>query len=135
MNPQDDSKNLSEIVMDNSFLIAIVAAGAVILSAGLDPFHSEMLQALGGAFIIAGSVGIYMMLATRRVVRSLHKRFDALDDTLKTHTEILKEIASSQKEMASSQKEMASSQNQNHGELMGVMTRVISSLEKIEKKL
>ncbi len=91
--------------------------------------------ALGGAFIIAGSVGIYMMLATRRVVRSLHKRFDALDDTLKTHTEILKEIASSQKEMASSQKEMASSQNQNHGEMMGVMTRMISSLEMIEKKL
>ena len=84
--------------------------------------------ALGGAFIIAGSVGIYMMLATRRVVRSLHKRFDALDDTLKTHTEILKEIASSQKEMASSQ-------NQNHGEMMGVMTRMISSLEMIEKKL
>ncbi len=128
MNPQDDSRRFREIVMDNSFLIAIVATGGVILSAGLDPFRSEMLQALGGAFIIAGSVGIYMMLATRRVVRSLHNRFDALDDALKTHTEILKE-------MASSQKEMASSQNQNHSEMIGVMTRVISSLERIEKKL
>ena len=68
--------------MDNSFLIVMAAAGIVVVSVEPDPF-TEMLQALEGTFVITGFVGIYAMPATRWVVRSLHKRFDAPDNTLK----------------------------------------------------
>ena len=81
---------MSEIIRDNAFLFAIVGAGAAIVMLGSTPPHSEMLQALGAAFIIAGAVGIYMMLATRQVARKLHERFNEQND-------ILKEIASSLK--------------------------------------
>ena len=65
--------NMSDAIRDNVFLFAIVAAGIVIVGIGIAPQHAEMLQVLGVAFIIAGAVGIYMMLATRQVAKKLHE--------------------------------------------------------------
>ena len=135
-------KDIGYILQDNAVLFAIVVTGAAILATGSISPHSEMLQALGAAFIIAGSVGIYMMLATRQVAKNLHKQFNNQNKILEMHTEILKDIASSQKDIASSQKDIASSQkdiassqkdiassqNQNHSEMIDV-------LKKIENKL
>ncbi len=90
---------------------------------------------IGTAFIIAGGVGIYMMLATRQVAKKLHQRFNEQNDLLKRldessgkQTDVLKMMDGSLKEIASSQKEIASSQKQNHTEMIDV-------LKKIENKL
>ncbi len=135
-------KDMSDILRDNAFLFGITIVGGIILGIGYAPPYYDMLVALGAAFIIAGGVGIYMMLATRQVAKKLHQRFNEQNDLLKRldessgkQTDILKmmdgslkEIASSQKEIASSQKEIASSQTQNHTEMIDV-------LKKIENKL
>ena len=72
---------MSDILMDNALLFAIVAAGIVIAGIGTVLPHSEMLQALGAAFI-AGAVGIYMMLATRQVAKKPHERFNEQNEIL-----------------------------------------------------
>ncbi len=100
---------MQDAIRDNAFLFAIVAGGIVILGFGYVPPHSEMLIALGAAFIIAGTVGIYMMLATRQVAKKLHERFNEQNSILK---------------------EMASSQKQNHSEMMGVLKSISNTLEK-----
>ncbi len=123
--------------------------GAGILALGITPPYNEMLIALGAAFIIAGVVGVYMMLATRDVAHKLYRRFNEQNEILESHTKILKEnhieisgilkeIASSQKETASSQKEtsnslkeIASSQKETSNSLKD-MTGI---LKKIEDKL
>ena len=107
-------RHVKDTIKDNMLLFVIIGIGLVILSVGMIPPHSEMLQALGAAFIIAGGVGIYMMLATRQVAKQLHLRFNEQNDILDTQTGILKDIASSQQ--------------QNHTDMMDV-------LKKIEEKL
>ncbi len=99
---------------DNRLLFVIVSLGIGILALGIIPPYAEMLIALGAAFIIAGSVGIYMMLSTRQVAKELHKRFDEqnkvlerLDTNSSKQTFILEKITSSLKEMDTSLKEMA----------------------------
>ena len=99
---------------DNRLLFVIVSLGIGILALGIIPPYAEMLIALGAAFIIAGSVGIYMMLSTRQVAKELHKRFDEqnkvlerLDTNSSKQTFILKEMDTSLKEMDTSLKEMA----------------------------
>ena len=131
--------NISDQVKDNRWLFVIVSLGIGLLITGV-VLWNETLVAIGAAFIIAGGVGIYMMLATRQVAKQLHLRFNEQNEILDTQTgilkrldvnsskqndilerldvnsskqtDILREIASSQKEMASSQKEMASSQKE-----------------------
>ncbi len=106
-------KNLKKIqsrigddAKDNQLLFVIVFLGMALLATGMIPPYHEMLIAIGAAFIIAGSVGIYMMLATRQVAKKLHERFNEQNDILSSHTEILKDMASSQKDMASSLKRL-----------------------------
>ena len=127
---------------DNRLLFVIVGLGASILSLGIIPPYAEMLVALGAAFIIAGGVGIYMMLSTRQVAKELHNRLndqnkilERLDKNSSKQTGILKDIASSQKEIASSQK-------QNHSEMIDVLKRIETGfsnlgegLKRIENKL
>ena len=105
---------------DNVFLFVILALGAGLLVIGIIPPYIEPTVLLGAAFIIAASVGIYMMLATRQVAKNLHERFNEMNDILTSHTNILKEIASSQKEIASSQKEIASSQKETASTLKNI---------------
>ena len=100
-------QNMVDTIKDNTFLFVIVLSGGIILAIGYAPPYHDMLIALGAAFIIAGAVGIYMMLATRQVAKKLHERFNVQND-------ILKDIASSQK--------------QNHSEMIEI-------LKKIEQKL
>ena len=131
-----------DAVRDNAFLFVIVALGVAILVIGYDPPYAEAMVVLGAAFIIAVSVGIYMMLATRQVAKRLHERFNEQNDILNSHTRILKEIASSQKDMAStlqrieqsitsSQKEIASSQK----EIASSQKDTASTLKNIERIL
>jgi len=121
---------MSDAVRDNAFLFAIVASGTVILATGLS-LDSEMMQALGAAFIIAGSVGIYMMLATRQVARKLHERFNEQNGILNSHTAILREIVSSQKDMAVTLREIVSSQNN----MAVTLDNMASTLRRIEDKM
>ena len=110
-----------DLVRDNTFLFAVVALGLAIFGIGYAPPYAEAIAVLGAAFIIAGSVGIYMMITNRQVARKLHERFNE-------QNEILKEIASSQKEMASSQKT-------NHDEMMMTQKGIADTLKRIEQKL
>ncbi len=140
--------NISDQVKDNRWLFVIVSLGIGLLITGV-VLWNETLVAIGAAFIIAGGVGIYMMLATRQVAKQLHLRFNEQNEILDTQTGILKDIASSQKEMGkslkeitSSQKEIASSQKQNHSEMIDVLKRIETGfsnlgegLKKIENKL
>jgi len=121
---------MSDAVRDNAFLFAIVASGTVILAIGLS-LDSEMMQALGAAFIIAGSVGIYMMLATRQVARKLHERFNEQNGILNSHTSILRDIVSSQKETASTLREIVVSQKN----MESTLNDVASTLKRIEDKM
>jgi uncharacterized membrane protein len=112
---------MNDAIKDNAVLFAIVAIGGAILIIGYVPPYHEMLIALGAAFIIAGGVGIYMMLATRQVAKNLHERFNVQNEILKKldgnsskQTEILKDIASSQK--------------QNHSEMMSVLKEIKDKL-------
>ena len=138
-------KSTAETIRDNLFLVTIMVMGLCLTpvgiasmiaedgtaSGGSSSSSSDILIALGVAFIIPGAVGIYMMLATRQVAKGLHERFNDMNKILDTHTEILKSIASSQKEIASSQKEIASSQK----ETVSTLRDMASSLERIDKKL
>ncbi len=147
--------NISDQVKDNRWLFVIVSLGIGLLITGV-VLWNETLVAIGAAFIIAGGVGIYMMLATRQVAKQLHLRFneqndilERLDESSGKQTDILKdmdkslnEIASSQKDIASSQKDIASSQKQNHSEMIDVLKRIETGfsnlgegLKKIEDKL
>ncbi len=137
---------MNDAIKDNAILFAIVAIGGAILIIGYVPPYHEMLIALGAAFIIAGGVGIYMMLATRQVAKNLHERFNVQNEILKKNqletSGILKDIASSQKDIASSQKDIASSQkdiassqkdiassqNQNHSEMIDVLKEIKDKL-------
>ncbi len=135
-------KDMRDILQDNVFLFATVAVGGIILSIGYYPPYHDMLIALGAAFIIAGAVGIYMMLATRQVAKKLHERFNVQNtilqkleensenqnEILESHTKIMNKMDDSLRYIASSQKDIASSQNQNHSEMIDV-------LKKIENKL
>ncbi len=109
-NLRKTQSRIGDDAKDNQLLFVIVFLGMALLATGMIPPYHQMLIAIGAAFIIAGSVGIYMMLATRQVAKKLHERFNEQNDILSSHTEILKDMASSQKDMASSQKDMASSQ-------------------------
>ena len=51
-----------------------------------------------------------MMMTTKRIAHGLHKRFDEMNSTLNLHTDILREISSTQKEMSSSLKDLSSTQ-------------------------
>ena len=133
---------IQDTTKDNQWLFVIVCLGIGILALGIIPPYAEMLVALGAAFIIAGGVGIYMMLATRQVAKKLHKRFNEQNEILESHTKILKEnqketsgilkeIASSQKDTSNSLKEIASSQKDTSNSLKD-MTGI---LKRIEDKL
>lgn len=124
-------KTMKDTVRDNAFLFAIVAAGTVVLGIGYYPTYHDMLVALGAAFIIAGGVGIYMMLATRQVAKKLHERFNVQNEILKRldessgkQTDILSKMDTSLREIASSQKDIASSQKDT-----------VEILKRIEDKL
>ena len=126
--------NISDQVKDNRWLFVIVSLGIGLLITGV-VLWNETLVAIGAAFIIAGGVGIYMMLATRQVAKQLHLRFNEQNEILDTQTGILKDIASSQKEIASSQ-------NKNHSEMIDVLKRIETGfsnlgegLKRIENKL
>ena len=103
-----------DILRDNAFLFAIVILGITILTIGYAPPYAEAISILGAAFIIAGGVGIYMMVTTRQVARRLHERFNEQNG-------ILREIASSQKA--------------NHKELLNTQKGIAETLKRIEQKL
>ena len=124
-------KHMRDTVTDNAFLFAITLAGAVILSIGYAPPYHDMQVALGAAFIIAGAVGIYMMLATRQVAKKLHERFNVQNGILEnntmileSHTKIMNKMDDSLRDIASSQKDIASSQKDT-----------VEILKRIEDKL
>ena len=106
------TEDIRDKILDNLLLIGFIGAGMVFLYRGYIPQISEATQAVGAAFIIAGSVGIYMMLTTRQVAQNLYKRFDKQNTTLDKMDERLVGIAVSQKEMSASQKEMSASQKE-----------------------
>ncbi len=98
--------SISENIKDNGWLFTILFLGTGLLIPGMVSWN-QFFIAIGVAFIIAASVGIYMMLATRQVAKNLYKRFDELDKTLKEMATSQTEMATSQKETSSSLKEMA----------------------------
>ena len=106
---------IRDILSENHYLVFLLGAGFILVLFGFMPEYRETVLVLGIAFIITSSVGIHMMLTTRKVAIGLHDRFNELNNVLRdiasTQNSILKEIASSQKEIASSQKEIASSQH------------------------
>ena len=90
--------NISDQVKDNRWLFVIVSLGIGLLITGV-VLWNETLVAVGAAFIIAGGVGIYMMLATRQVAKQLHLRFneqndilERLDESSGKQTDILKRL-------------------------------------------
>ena len=110
---------IRDILSENHYLVVLLGTGFSLVLFGLVPEYRETLIVLGIAFIITSSVGIHMMLTTRRVASGLHDRFNELNNVLRdiasSQNSILMEIASSQNsilmEIASSQKEIASSQH------------------------
>ncbi len=128
-------ERIQDTTKDNRLLYVIVGLGIGLLVLGIIPPYAEMLVALGAAFIIAGIVGIYMMLSTRQVAKKLHQQLDDQNEILETHTDILTK-------MDGSLKEIASSQNKNHSEMIDVLKRIETGfstlgegLKKIENKL
>ena len=143
------SSQIQDTTKGNHWLFVIMCLGAGILALGITPPYNEMLIALGAAFIIAGVVGVYMMLATRDVAHKLYRRFNEQNEILESHTKILKEnhietsgilkeIASSQKETSNSLKEIASSQKEtasSQKETSNSLKDMTSILKRIEDKL
>ena len=147
--------NISDQVKDNRWLFVIVSLGIGLLITGV-VLWNETLVAIGAAFIIAGGVGIYMMLATRQVAKQLHLRFneqndilERLDESSGKQTDILKRLdvnsskqndilkrldvnSSKQtdilREIASSQKEIASSQTKNNDNILDALKRIEDKL-------
>ena len=93
-------QDMRDKILDNLLLIGFIGVGLAFLIIGFTHPPSEVAQAVGAAFIIAGCVGIYMMLTTRQVAKNLYKRFDEQNTTLTKMDETLVGIAASQKEMA-----------------------------------
>ena len=98
---------IRDILSENHYLVFLLGAGFILVLFGFIPEYRETVLVLGIAFIITSSVGIHMMLTTRKVASGLHDRFDELNNVLReiasSQNSILREIASSQKEIASSQ--------------------------------
>ncbi len=125
------SKDTIDAIKHHTFFGVLSILGISILVIGIFPPYSEVLSVLSAAFIIAASVGVYMMLGTRRVATKLYERFDDINIKLGTHTDILIEIASSQKEMITLQKGMASSQK----ETASILTEMSATLKNIDRKI
>ncbi len=109
----ETARNVRDVLLDNAYLFALFGAGVVLLHLGIVPEYRETLIVMGAAFIVASSIGIYMMITTRNVAKGLHARFDEQND-------ILREIAASQKEIAASQDkslDIAASQNETLGKI------------------
>ncbi len=122
--------NISDQVKDNRWLFVIVSLGISLLITGV-VLWNETLVAIGAAFIIAGGVGIYMMLATRQVAKQLHLRFNEQNDILKRldvnsskQNDILKRLDVNSTKQTDILREIASSQN-----------NVVDALKRIEDKL
>ena len=122
------SSQIQDTTKGNHWLFVIMLSGSRYSGTWNHAPYNEMLIALGAAFIIAGVVGVYMMLATRDVAHKLYRRFNEQNEILESHTKILKEnhietsgilkeIASSQKETSNSLKEIASSQKETSNSL------------------
>lgn len=133
---------IRDILSENHYLVSLLGAGFILVLFGFVPEYRETVLVLGIAFIITSSVGIHMMLTTRKVASGLHDRFDKLNDILLDITSAVKEIASSQKEIVSSQKEIASavkeiasSQNSILKEIASSQHNVEDILKKIEEKI
>ncbi len=118
------SKDTIDAIKHHTFFGVLSILGVSILVIGIFPPYSKVLSVLSTVFIIDASVGIYMMLGTRRVATKLCERLDEINTKLGMHTVILIEIASSQKEMVTSQKEMAST-----------LTEVSATLKNIDRKI
>ena len=125
---------IRDILSENHYLVSVLVAGFILVLFGFVPEYRETVF-LGIALIITSSVGIHMMLTTRRVASGLHDRFDKLNDIASSQNRILEEIASSQKEIASSQKEIASSQNSILKEIASTQHNVEDILKRIEEKI
>ena len=135
-----------DILSENHYLVSVLVVGFILVLSGFVPEYRETVFFLGIALIITSSVGIHMMLTTRRVASGLHDRFDKLNDIASSQNSILEEIASSQKEIASSQnsileeiassqKEIASSQNSILKEIASTQHNVEDILKRIEEKI
>ena len=98
---------MRDLFTDNVFLMLVIGLG-IFLTVSWATGEQDERGPLGAAFIIAGCVGVYMMLTTRKVARNLHERFNETNSLLREIVSTQKELVSSQKEMSASQKEMAS---------------------------
>ena len=108
---------MRDAILDNRLLFVIIALGFFLLAMGVYD-SEEFYQAIGIAFIIAGAVGVHMMLSTRQVAKSLHERFNEQNDILnKNHVETTDIL------------------NKNHVETTDILRDIVASLKRIEKKL
>ena len=106
----------------------IIAGGATAAVFGyVEPYH-EMTIAIGIAFMIAGGVGVFMMVITDMVAGGLHEGCNEQND-------ILRELVSSQKETNLFLTDLTASQKENHIELAGILNRIANTLENLQGQI
>ena len=121
--------HVRDVIWRNMFLVVVIGIGVcstVIWAAGNTEYGP-----FGIAFIIAGAVGVYMMVTTHKISVHLHERLDETNVILSSHTNLLQEMGSSLKDIKSSQKEMASSLK----DITSSQKEMSSTLKEISKKL
>ena len=110
----ETARNVRDVMLENAYLFALFGAGIVLLHLGIVPEYRETLIVMGAAFIVASSIGIYMMITTRNVAKGLHARFDEQND-------ILREIAASQDKSL----DIAASQNETLGKIAASQDKIL----------
>lgn len=101
---------MKDAILDNLFLIVVIGAGVVLTAMWL--IEAGVYDPTGLAFIIAGGVGVYMMLTTRKVAKQLHERFNENNAMLAKNTEILQDMRSSQNKMSATLDKMSATLNE-----------------------
>ena len=117
--------HVRDVIWRNMFLMVVIGIGAC--STALWAAGNTEYGPFGIAFIIAGAVGVYMMVTTHKISVHLHERLDETNVILSSHTNLLQEMGSSLKGIVSSQKELVSSQK----EIMSSLQDLASSQKEI----
>lgn len=102
--------HVRDVIWRNVFLVVVIGIGVcstVFWAAGYAEYAPFSV-----AFIIAGAVGVYMMVTTYKISGHLHERLNETNVILSLHTNLLQEIGSSLKEVRSTLKDLASSQKE-----------------------
>ena len=134
---------MREKILRNSPLIGIIVIGAWLIAFGTALPEQLDWGFLGAAFAATGFVGIYMMLTTSDVSKSLHERFDKLNlviqNSFAAQTKVIQDTAAAQtkviQDTAVAQTKVLAEIVTSQAKMSGTLEKMNATLERIDSTL